>query len=297
MNEIFDKLLIRILFTLFICVAMFLYKYAHIIFYPSKKKQVLRKIYPSENSADTLHLFGRLIGIAIIFSALEFNQYAGFAVSVSHFFIWGSLGLIIYLLSLWMIESIIFYNFVYKDEVIKKENLSYALVSFTTAISIAFLIKNIFNESEKSIIILTILWFYKLVLFGFLSKIYRFVSKLNFNSLMIQKNLSLGASYSGFILGISIILVSSMSNEHTELLFFLAQIFLKVLISSFVFPLFKLGINYIFKIQANSSKSDDITQLKEVGFGIYEGSTFITSALLTSIIIEQIHFGTIYPFF
>ena len=43
MNEIFDKLIIRILFTIFICIALVIYKYAHLIFYPSQKKQLLKK--------------------------------------------------------------------------------------------------------------------------------------------------------------------------------------------------------------------------------------------------------------
>ncbi|MDH5414009.1 MAG: hypothetical protein OEW87_07720, partial [Flavobacteriaceae bacterium] len=77
MNEIFDKLVIRVLFTLFIIIALFLYKYAHIIFYPSNKKQILKKFYPSENYVDTLHIFSRLIGVALIFSTLEFNEYIG----------------------------------------------------------------------------------------------------------------------------------------------------------------------------------------------------------------------------
>ena len=78
MNEVFDKLLIRFLFTLFICISLFIYKYAHVIFYPSNKKQILKKIYPSENYVDTLHIFSRLIGISMIFSVLEFNNFVHF---------------------------------------------------------------------------------------------------------------------------------------------------------------------------------------------------------------------------
>jgi hypothetical protein len=92
MNEIFDKLLIRILFTLFICLALFLYKYAHVIFYPSNKKQILKKIYPSENYIDTLHIFSRLIGVALIFSTLEFNEYIGISISTFHVFVWSVIG-------------------------------------------------------------------------------------------------------------------------------------------------------------------------------------------------------------
>ena len=111
MNEIFDKLLIRFLFTVFICLGLLFYKYAHVLFYPSQKKQILKKIYPSENYVDTLHVFSRLIGIAIIFSTLEFNEYIGFVRSVLDFFILGTSGIVLYLFSLYIMDNIVFYNF------------------------------------------------------------------------------------------------------------------------------------------------------------------------------------------
>jgi uncharacterized membrane protein YjfL (UPF0719 family) len=156
MNEIFDKLLIRILFTVFICIALVLYKYAHILLYPSSQKQVFRKIYPSENYIDTLHFFSRLIGISLIFSSLEFNEYIGISISTFHFFVWSIIGLIFYLISIYITENIIFYNFEYKDEVLKKKNPAYGIISFVNAICVAFIIKTVFKESENSLIIFVI---------------------------------------------------------------------------------------------------------------------------------------------
>jgi len=296
MNEIFDKLLIRILFTIFICIALFLYKYAHILFYPSHKKQVLKRIYTSENYVDTLHFFARLIGISLIFSTLEFNEYIGISVSTFHFFLWSIIGLSFYLLSIYIIENIIFYNFEYKDEVLKKMNPAYGLVSFSNALCLAFLLKTIFKESENSIIILIILWLFSLVLYGLSIKLYKFLSPLAFNSLMIQKNLGLGISFSGFLFGNMVILRSAFSHEHHEIQSYLVLVVLKTLLGVLILPLFQKGIHYVFKLQASpdNGANESITHL---GHGIYEAAVYLTCALLTSIIISQIHFGTIYPFF
>jgi uncharacterized membrane protein YjfL (UPF0719 family) len=296
MNEIFDKLLIRFLFTLFICIALVLYKYAHILFYPSKKKQVLKRIYPSENSVDTMHVFSRLIGVSLIFSTLEFNEYIGIYISSFHFFVWSIIGFVLYLCSIWIMDSIVFYNFEYKDEVLKKKNMSYGIVSFTIAVCLAYIIRTVFKESESSLVILFILWLFALVLFGFSTKLYKYVSKLSFNSLMIQSNIGLALSYSGFLMANTIIITSAFSHEHHDITSYSIQVILKTLLGVLIIPVFRAGITYIFKIQehggVNSTENNDY-----IGHGIYEGAVFLTCGFLTSIIIGQIHFGTIYPFF
>lgn len=297
MNETFDKLLIRIIFTLFICFSLFLYKYAHVIFYPSHKKQVLKRIYPAENYIDTIHIFSRLIGVAIIFSTLEFNEYIGVSISLFHFLIWSSIGFSLYLLSIYICESIIFYNFDYKDEVLKKKNPAYGVVSFANAICLALIIKTIFKEAENSLIILLILWLFSMVAYGFGTKLFKYISSLSFNSLMIQKNLGLGFAYSGFLFGITIILISSFSHEHLDITNYLIQIVLKLLLAIIILPLFSAGIKYIFKIDESSETLSQKPELLHLGIGIYTGAAFLTSAFLTAIIVGQIHFGTIYPFF
>lgn len=296
MNEIFDKLLIRILFTAFICIALIIYKYAHTVFYPSKKKQVLKKIYPSENHVDTLHIFSRIIGVSLIFSTLEFNEYIGVFISSFHFFIWGIIGFVLYLLAIWVMESIVFYNFEYKDEILKKKNMAYGVVSFTISVCLAYLIRIIFKESETSLIILLILWLFALVLFGFSTKLYKFASSLTFNSLMIQGNMGLAISYSGFVMGNTVLISAAFSHEHHDIISYCIQVILKTLLGVLIFPIFRFGITYVFKIQENSHVDSNNENLY-LGQGIYEGAVFLSCAFLTSIIIGQIHFGTIYPFF
>jgi len=295
MNEIFDKLLIRILFTGFICIALFLYKYAHTIFYPSKKKQILKKIYPSENPVDTLHIFSRLIGVSLIFSTLEFNEYIGVFISSFHFFVWGIIGFVLYLLSIWIMESIIFYNFEYKDEVLKKKNMAYGIVSFILSICLAYIIRTIFKEAETSLVILVILWLFALVIFGFSTKLYKYISSLTFNSLMIQKNIGMSLSYAGFLIANTVLICSAFSHEHHDITSYCIQVILKVLLGALIIPIFRFSISYIFRISKHLSAEE--TDKLHMGQGIYEGALFITCAFLASIIIGQIHFGTIYPFF
>ncbi len=296
MNEVFDKLLIRVLFTVFICLALIGYKYAHMLFHPSQKKSINNKIFPHDNYIFTIHFFSRLIGIGLIFSAFEFKEYLGVFISSFHFFLWSALGIFIYLLSIFTIESIIFYNFEYKDEVLKKNNLSYGLISATNTITLAFVIRCIFKESENSIIILTILWLTSMVLIGFGIKLFKFISDFSFNSYMIQKSTSIGISFSGFLIGNTIIITTTLTNEHYQITSYLIQIILKCLLSVLILPLFRFGLLSIFKI--NSSKTlGQASEQEKIGHSCYECSIYITSSLLASIVIGQIHFGTIYPFF
>jgi uncharacterized membrane protein YjfL (UPF0719 family) len=113
---------------------------------------------------------------------------------------------------------------------------------------------------------------------------------------MIQKNIGLGLAYSGFLLGNTIIISSSFSHEHHDITSYMIQVILKTLLAVLILPIFKYGLTYVFKI--NESPNQGLTEdHPHLGYGIYVGATYLTAALLTSIIIAQIHFGTIYPFF
>ncbi len=280
MNEIFDKLIIRFLFTVFICLGLLFYKYAHVIFYPSTKKQIL-KGFILLKTMSTLSIYSRdLIGIALIFSTLEFNEYIGFVRSVLDFFILGTSGVVLYLLSMYIMDNVVFYNFEYKDEVLKKKNAAYGVVSFSMAVSLAFLVRTIFNESEHSLIILFILWLFALVLFGFSTKLFQYVSKLPFNSLMIQKNLGLAFSYSGFLFGSSIIIIAAFHHEHHDLISYCIQVILKALLGALIFPLFRLGLTYVYQIQLVETKNPNLTDPPQLGYGIHEGAVFLVCGLL-----------------
>ena len=300
MAEIFDRLIIRILLAAFVCLMIYLYRYAHVIFYPTVKRQVLKRINPAENPADTLHLFSRLIGIAIIFSSISFNETSGFFLSIFHFAVWGTIAVVFYLLSLYIMESIVFYNFDYTDEILKRKNMCYAFISFCHAIVVAYLSKTVMMEAENSLVILIVLWLYMLVIVGFSVKYYGFISKLSINRLIIQKNLSLSFSYGGFILGAGLIIASCFDQEHYDITVYCIQVLLKTILSLLIFPLFKKGLVKIFPIKLGDERGDENQidlDMQSIGYGFYEGSLFLAGAILTTMIVHRIQFGTIYPFF
>jgi uncharacterized membrane protein YjfL (UPF0719 family) len=201
MNEIFDRLLIRIILVIVVSAVIYIYKYAHILFYPTVKQQVTKRFYPAENPADTLHLFSRLVGFAIILSSLGFDESHGVFLSIFHFLVWGTLTSGLYLLSLFIIESIVLYNFEYKDEILKRKNMAYGIICSAHSLSTAFVTKSVVNQSENSLIILFVLWLLSMVVLGFGSKYFSFLTKLNFNRLVTQQSPSIAFSYAGFSLG------------------------------------------------------------------------------------------------
>jgi uncharacterized membrane protein YjfL (UPF0719 family) len=300
MAEIFDKMIIRILFVGFVCLMIYLYRYAHVIFYPTVKRQVLKKIYPSENPADSLHLFARVIGISIIFTSISFNEASGFLLSLFHFGVWGIIALVLYLLSLYIMESIVFYNFDYTDEILKRKNICYAFISFCHALMISYLIKTVILESQNSLVIMLLLWLFMLVIVGFSVKYFSFISKLSFNRLLIQKNLSLCFSYGGFTVGAGFLISSCFDQEQYDITVYCIQVLLKIILSLIIFPLFKIGLIKIFPIKISEDRSHENQHeldIQNIGYGFYEGSLFVSSAILTTLIVNRIQFGTIYPFF
>jgi hypothetical protein len=178
--------------------------------------------------------------------------------------------------------------------------MSYAFISFCHAIVIAYLTRTVMMEAENSLIILLVLWLYMLVIVGFSVKYFTFISKLSFNRLLIQKNLSLCFSYGGFTLGSGFIIASCFDQEHYDITIFCIQVLLKTVLSLIIFPIFKKGIVRIFPVRLGSNRShvtEIESQMHTLGYGFYEGSVFISAAILTTMIVNRIQFGTIYPFF
>jgi uncharacterized membrane protein YjfL (UPF0719 family) len=296
MNEIFDRLLIRIILVLVVCGVLLLYKYAHMLFYPTMKQQVTKRFYPAQNPTDTLHLFSRLIGFAIILSSLGFDETHGFFLAVFHFLVWGTLTSMLYLVSLFIVESVVLYNFEYKDEILKRQNLSYALICFAHALSVAYVTRSVVNQSENSLVILFVLWLLSMVFLGFGSRYYGIVSKLNFDRLVGQQSVSVALSYTGFTLGLGFLIGESFRQEHYDITMFCVQVLLKMLLGLIVYPLFKIGLEYIFKTRNYAAGPDQpLTEvgLQNWGYGFYEAALFLSSAILTSMIVNQIQFGTI----
>ena len=300
MNELFDKLLIRVIFTIFLCSILYLYKYAHSFLYPQAKKQIFKRFYPSKNSADTIHLFARLIGIGIVFSEFYFFMAEGIIFALFDFFMASLLAFFLYLGSIYVIESIVLYNFEYHDEVLKRKNFSYAIICFAHSIGLAYLLKMILSISKETFkhvpIYIVLLWLFSMVVIGFASKFFPLISRLRFQKLLIQKNMGLSFSYLGFFLGLIIILSSSLNHKLLDIQVYSIEVFLKIILSLIILPIFKKGIPFIFKMQDDLEQSSKPLTKKEkeepeVGYGIYEGVIFFTSALLTTVITDHIAFG------
>lgn len=301
MNELYDKLIIRIFFTLFICFLLFVYKYAHGLLYPSARQQIFKRFYPSKNSADTIHLFSRIIGIGIIFSQLTFDLSGGISQALFVFLLEGVMIFLLYLASLYIMESIVLYNFEYSDEILKRKNYSYALICFSQATAIAYLLKSLLAAAQGSLIMILFLWLFSLVLLGFASKTFSTLSKLSFNRLLVQKNIGVSISYMGFLWGWTLIIASSLQHESTSIYWYSVKIILTIILSLIIFPLFRKGLLWVFNLQEdyqpqNADQNKD-GGMAELGQGVFEGCLFLTSCFLTMVITGQIQFGNFYPVF
>ncbi|MFZ8933414.1 MAG: hypothetical protein ACO20H_09870 [Bacteriovoracaceae bacterium] len=305
MNELLDKLLIRVLLAFFICLGIYLYKYAHLILYPGTKNQMFKKFYPMKNSADTIFLFGRILGIGMIFSQFYFFMSDGVFLALFDFILASTISLILYLGSLYIVDSIVLYSFEYHDEVIKRENLSYSIICFAHAIGLAHLMKISVTVARDNVnhvpIYLIFLWLFTMVIIGFATKTYPLISKFQFNKLLVQKSISLSLSYSGFFLGICLIITSSINHQVIDIKEYVIHTCLQILLSLIILPIFRKGLILVFSFQ-ESMATNEIDEVKEIenptiGHGIYEGILFLTCCYLTSVITGQLYFGTFYPRF
>ncbi len=304
MNELFDKLILRVIFTLFIILILYLYRYFHSIFHPSSRQQLLKRFYPTKNSPGTIYLMSRILGIGLIFSEFYFFISDGIIFALIDFFIESSLAIILFMTSIYILDSIVLYNFEYEEEILKKKNFSYAIVSFAHALCTAYLLKIILAVSSHSLIMLIFLWLLGIVLIGFSTKTFSLISKLNFNRLLVQKDLGVSISYLGFLFGWTLIITSALNHELNNINLYNVQTLLKVVLSLIIIPIFRNGLVYIFKLQdapPNTSmghpESSESSQAKNLGYGVFEGITFFSSCYLTTVITGNINFGTFYPIY
>lgn len=300
MNELFDKLILRIVFSLYICLILYIYRYIHAYLHPSAKQHFLKKFHPSKNGPETLHLITRLLGLGLIFSEFYFYISDGIVYALSDFFIQATIASLLYIAALYIMDSIVLYNFEYQDEILKRRNMAYSVVSSTLTLGVASILRTIVHVANDSIVIFFFLWLLGLVLLGFASKSYSIFSALPFNRLLIQKNIGLSLSYLGFFWGWVIIISSALNHEVSDIRWYGAQVILKILLSLIIFPIFKRGLALVFQIGSKGLRAttgnEELADV-DIGIGINEGGSFFTSCLLTTIITGQIHFGTFYPVF
>ena len=296
MNDILDVFLIRFLFVFIICGLIVLYKYTHFLLYPSSKNQLIKRFYPSRNPAETILIFSRIFGIGLIFSNFKIFLNNGFFYAAFDFILTSTITFSLYLLSLYILESIALSEFEYTDEITQKNNIPYAMISASYSIGIpiifrAFLTHSV-SENFHSIIYIIFMWCFTIVLLGFAVKSYSFVSKLSLNYLLSQKSYALGFSYFGFFLAWIIIISSALNQPIVDIKDYGISLILRIILSLLIMPIFKGIIPYIFQIQDDLEINTTVgkLQLPSYGLGIYEGVMFITSAFMTTLVTSNIVF-------
>lgn len=302
MNELYDKLILRIVFTVLVCMIIYIYKYAHSLLYPSIRHQITKKFFPSKNSCDTIHLFGRIIGIGIIYSNFYLDLTDGILIALVRMLLESIVVIVLYLGSIYIIESIVLYNFEYSDEILRRKNYSYALICFAHSISLSFILKSIIKVSHSSIIMTFFLWLFAMVIVGFSSKAFSLISRLSFNRLLVQKNLAISFSYIGFIWGQCLIISSALDHEIADIKWYSIQVIVKILLSLIIVPILRKGLIFIFRIQDDlpgkpDERGETIQSDIEMGYGIYEGAIIFTSCFLTTVVTGNIQYGNFYPIF
>lgn len=303
MNELFDKLLLRFILTLLLCFIIFIYYIVHRLVHYRTWQSLFKKFDPAHNMAESLYFFSRIIGIGIIFSSNYFHLEHGLAFGLLAIFLHTFLQLILFVLATYIIQSVILYNFEYHDEIYRRKNMSYSTICFFVSLGTAIILKNIIILSNQSLIILLFLWSLSAVLFGIAAKLFRFISPLPVNQLIIQKNMALAYSFSGYAISVAIIIISAFNQEFTDIEHYSLQVTLKILLSIIILPLFYRGLIWGLNIQhdrnllilSNSEQTETILHDTPAAYGLFEGVLLVTAALLTSVVTGHILLGDFYP--
>jgi hypothetical protein len=299
MNDILDVLLIRILFILIISGLIFLYKICHLLLYPSSKIHFQENFFPSKNPSETIFLFSRILGIGLIFSDFSIFLNGGFFLAGFDFILTSLVTFFLYLLSLYILESIVLSDFEYSEEITRKNNIPYAIVSSSFSIGFPFLFQTYLNQSmlnfSHNILYIILMWSITIVLVGFSVKSFPFASKLDFSNLLGKKSLALGFSYFGFFLAWMIIIASAINLDIYDIKAFAIGVVVRIILSLLLLPLFKIMLVFIFRIKEDFERKtwDENNEMPSLGFGIYEGIIILTSAYMTTLVTSKISFPTL----
>jgi len=292
MEEVLDIFLARFIFGLFICFIIYIYKYAHILFYPTGKRQVAKSFHVLSNSADTLHYLSRILGIVFILSQIQFDRFFSLSLNSLNILIISLSSIFFYLSSVWISDTVILGKYEYVDEILKKNNIAYALISLSKNVGIALIIQKIYLNSQNSIIIYLILWTFINFIFLVISKCYPFFSFFPFHKMVIKKNIGMALSYSGFITGNSLLFYYALNEPNIDVYSYLIRVSLKVFLCILFVPLFIWGIKILIPTKANQNQTDRTLYFdseRSLALGIYEGISYFSACILTSWIVYKIN--------
>ena len=254
----------------------------------------MRSIYPEKNLPHALFLVSRLIGFVIILGGQKVELSNGLLSAVFNLLFDSGLLIILYLVSIYVFESIVLYSFTIEDEIIRRKNLSFSVVSSGLSISAATIVSSIAEVSDGSLFNLSFLWLLTLVLFGLSTKLFDLIFKFNLTRSIVQHHLPSAFHYIGFIASWVIIISSIIDHEIMNHQKYILKTLLDMVLNVIIFPIFYLGVSKIFYI----NKFRNITENKEneiSSFGTFEGLLLFASAILTIMITTNIKFGSFYP--
>ncbi len=290
MTELLDKLLLRVIFITILCLILLLYKYIYFLIYKGSKRWFTQEVNSKENTAEIICFLSKIVGIAIIFSNFNIDISGGVLLSIIDIIIKSIFAFVIYVSSLYIIDNTIFYNFEYQLEVIKRNNIPYAIINLTHSLAFSYLIKNILSISNFSIVVLFILWMLAIVICSLASKAYYWIFHIKLENAISQKDLAESFSYLGFMLGCTLLITSSFNNELIHFQGFFIKMILKVLLSLIILPVFIWSIKLIYNINIELKQSEN----RLLEHGIYKGAVFFVASSLTMVVTGNINFGIFY---
>ncbi len=297
MNELIDKLAIQCLFLLIIFIIGFIFNYTYSFFYTEQRLLTLKNFYPSKNSPHSIHFFSRFFSLLFILGSININIGSSLLFSLLYFAFIAILLFGLFLASLYILDSITLYNFEFDVEILSKKNYSYALISASNSIAVAFLLKNISLISFDSIINLIFIWLFSIMLIGFSIKLFPYVFNQSLNRHVVQKNLSISLTYMGFILGNSLAITSCFPKIQLSLEWYSIHIItsalLLIMVISFIFFAMKKTLRIKQDYKGDLIEETDVEP--EVGNGVYNGISYFTACYVAIIVINHIQFGSFYP--
>lgn len=297
MNHLLDEFIFRFIFILIICLAIYLYKYVHLFMYPSSKDSILKEFHPEKNPPEALIFFSRFIGIGVIFSTFYFNLEDGFSIAFINFIEKSLLSSLLYIVSIYILESITLYNFEYYEEITKKKSYAYAIFSSAQAICIGVLIKSIIIAANSSLFLIIFLWLLIIILISITSKVFYISSKFSINKDLSQRKIAVSLSYLGFIFGWTNIISLAIKHQFVNFAKYFVQVTLTILLAIIVKELLNKAIHYIFNVKLSETEIDNSKEnpiLTDLEYGIYEGTTNYISCILTTVVCEHIIFDKFY---
>ena len=301
MNELLDKILIRLLFTVFVCLVIYVYQHIHVKRYSffsfiSLSRKPVGGASLGENPAEMLYFFSKILGIGIAFSGLAVDLEDGMAFAILDIFLYAFLACIFYTMSLYILDGIILYNFEYEDEIIKKKNFAYALIYFAHCLCTAVLIERLLSIIQNSMVMLLFLWLFTMVLLGIAAKSFSLLSKFSLDNFLIQMNLGVSLSYLGRLLGWTILITWAVNHPLIDVEWYIVEALWKLSLSLVVLPVFIKALTIICKVR-HAFKDDSVgggANLLHLGYGIYEGFLFLIGCYLTVLVTENVRFGSLY---